>query len=183
MFLGLVAFFLGVVSLQTAEAHLQSDALAKLGRGEVDETAHPQNGPRTKRDEMLDVIKVLHAPEGRNPSRFTTEDFRAVIRVDPEPWVMANESEKGLTAEFPFPGCMPPTALLTVDNEIRNPLLGSGLLILLRLPLTLSGDSCGHRGLPIKPGRVEEPNSQSFYGLLVRRQRKKCEFDATWFAA
>lgn len=126
-------FFLGVVSVQVAEAHAQPDALAKLVGGEVDESAHPTNGFRENRDEMLDVITVLFAPQGMNPSRFTTEDLHAVMKLNPEPWLMANEGEKGLTAEFPFPGCMPPTALLTVGSEIRHPLLGSGLLILLRL--------------------------------------------------
>jgi hypothetical protein len=132
-------FFLSSVSLQAAEAHLQPDALAKLIGGEVDESAHSKNGFREKRDEMLDVIKLFYAPEGNNPSGFTKKDFHAAMKLDPRPWLMANESGKGLTAEFPFPGCMPPTALLTLDNEIRHPLLGSGLFVLLRLPLNLRG--------------------------------------------
>jgi hypothetical protein len=135
----LSVFFLSSVSLQAAEAHLQPYALAKLIGGEVDESAHPKNGFREKRDEMLDVIKLLYAPEGNNPSRFTKEDFHAAMKLNPSPWLMANEDEKGLTAEFPFPGCMPPTALLKVDSETQHPQLGSGLLILLRLPLTLRG--------------------------------------------
>ena len=135
----LSVFFLSSVSLQAAEAHLQPDALAKLVGGEVDESAHPQNGFREKRDEMLDVIELFYAPEGNNPSRFTEIDFHAAMKLDPSPWLMANESEKELTAEFQFPGCMPPTALLTVSSETKHPQLGSGLFMLLRLPLKLRG--------------------------------------------
>jgi hypothetical protein len=165
-------FYLGVVSLQAAEAHLQPDALAKLVGGEVDESAHPQNGLRTRRDEMLDVIEVLYAPEGRNSSRFTTEDFHAVMRLDPEPWVMANEGEKGLTAEFSFPGCMPPTALLTVDNETRHPLLGSGLLILLRLPLTLRETDVDALACQLNLAELKNPTRSHFMGSwYVDRER------------
>lgn len=135
----LSVFFLSSISLQAAEAHLLPDALAKLIGGEVDESAHPTNGFRKQKDEMLDVIELFYAPEGNNPSAFTKKDFHAAMKLDPSPWLMANESEKGLTAEFPFPGCMPPTALLTVDNETKHPQLGSGLFILLRLPLKLRG--------------------------------------------
>ncbi len=157
-------FFLSAISLQAAEAHLQPDALAKLVGGEVDESAHPQNGFREAKDEMLDVIRLLFGPEGRNPSRFTSEDFHAVMRLDPAPWVMANESEKGLTAEFPFAGCMPPTALLTVDNEIRNPLLGSGLLILLRLPLTLSETDVDTVACQLNLAELKSPTRSHFMG-------------------
>jgi hypothetical protein len=51
---------------------------------------------------MLDVIPFLYAPLGKNPSRFTTEDFHAAMKLNPKPWLMANEGEKGLTAEFAF---------------------------------------------------------------------------------
>ena len=139
IFLGLVSSFLAAVSLQAAEAHLQPDALAKLIGGEVDESAHPENGFREKRDEMLDVIPLLYAPTGNNPSRFTKKDFHSAMELNPKPWLMANEGEEWANRRFPFPGCMPPTALLTLDNEIRHPLLGSGLFILLRLPLNLRG--------------------------------------------
>jgi hypothetical protein len=157
-------FFLSVVSLQAAEAHLQPDALAKFIGGEVDESAHPTNGNREQKDEMLDVIPVLYAPWGKNPSRFTTEDFHAALKLNPEPWLMANEGEKGLTAEFPFPGCMPPTALLTVDNEIRHPLLGSGLLILLRLPLTLRGAKVDSLASQLNLAELRNPTRTHFMG-------------------
>jgi len=135
----LSVFFLSSVSLQAAEAHLQPDALAKLIGGEVDESAHPKNGFREKRNEMLDVIELFCAAEGNNPSGFTKKDFHTAMKLNPSPWLMANESHKGLTAEFPFPGCMPPTALLTVDNETKHPQLGSGVFILVRLPLKMPG--------------------------------------------
>jgi hypothetical protein len=160
----LSVFFLSVVSLQAAEAHLQPDALAKLVGGEVDESAHPTNGFREQKDEMLDVIPLLYAPWGKNPSQFTREDFHAAMELDPKPWLMANEGEKGLTAEFRFPGCMPPTALLTVDNEIRHPLFGSGLFILLRLPLTLRGANVDSLASQLNLAELRNPTRTHFMG-------------------
>lgn len=157
-------FFLGVVSVQAAEAHLQPDALAKRVGGEVDESAHPQNGFRAQKDEWLDVITVVFSPQGMNSSRFTTEDFHAVLKLNPEPWLMANEAEKGLTAEFPFPGCIPPTALLTVDNDIRHPLLGSGLLVLLRLPLILHKADADSLACQLNLAELTNPTRSHFMG-------------------
>ena len=168
----LSVFFLNAVSLQAAEAHLQPDALAKLVGGEVDESAHPQNGFRAKRDEMLDVITLLYGPMGRNSSRFTTEDFHEVMRLDPKPWLMANEGEEGLTAEFPFPGCMPPTALLTVANDISHPLLGSGVLILLRLPMTLREADVDSLACQLNMAELRYPTRSHFMGSwCVDRER------------
>jgi hypothetical protein len=160
----LSVFFLSSVSLQAAEAHVQPDALATLIGGDVDESAHPTNGFRKQKDEMLDVIPVLYAPWGNNPSRFTTEDFHAAMELNPKPWVMANEGENGLTAEFPFPGCMPPTALLTLDNEIRHPLLGSGLFILLRLPLNLRGENVDSLASRLNLAELKNTTRSHFMG-------------------
>ena len=160
----LSVLFLSSVSLQAAEAHLQPDTLAKLIGGEVDESAHPTNGFRKQKDEMLDVVPLLYAPWGKNPSRFTTEDFHAAMEPNPKPWLMANEGEHGLTAEFPFPGCMPPTALLTLDNEIRHPLLGSGLFILLRLPLNLRGANVESLASQLNLAELRNPTRTHFMG-------------------
>ncbi len=160
----LSVFFLSSVSLQAAEAHLQPDALAKLIGGDVDESAHPTNGFRKQKDEMLDVVPLLYAPWGKNPSRFTTEDFHAAMEPNPKPWLMANEGEHGLTAEFPFPGCMPPTALLTLDNEIRHPLLGSGLFSLLRLPLNLRGANVDSLASQLNLAEPRNPTRTHFLG-------------------
>ncbi|MGC2149829.1 MAG: hypothetical protein WA613_16570 [Candidatus Acidiferrales bacterium] len=160
----LSVFFLSAVSLQAAEAHLQPDALAKLVGGEVDESAHPTNGFREQKDEMLDVIPLLYAPWGKNPSQFTREDFHTAMELDPKPWLMANEGEKGLTAEFRFPGCIPPTALLTVDNEIGHPLFGSGLFILLRLPLTLRGANVDSLASQLNVAELRNPTRTHFMG-------------------
>jgi hypothetical protein len=157
-------FFLAAVSLQAAEAHVQPDALAKLIGGEVDGSAHPKNGFREKRDEMLDVITLMYAPEGNNPSRFTKADFHTTMKLKPNPWLMATESEEGLTAEFPFPGCMPPTALLEVDNETKHPQLGSGLFILLRLPLKLRGANVDSLASQLNLAELRNPTRTHFMG-------------------
>ena len=86
------------------------------------------------------------------------------MELNPKPWLMANEGENGLTAEFPFPGCMPPTALLTLDNEIRHPLLGSGLFILLRLPLNLRGANVESLASQLNLAELRNPTRTHFMG-------------------
>ncbi len=130
----------------------------------MDESAHPTNGLRKQKDEMLDVVPLLYAPWGKDPSRFTREDFHAAMEVNPKPWLMANEGEDGLTAEFPFPGCMPPSALLTLDNEIRHPVLGSGLFILLRLPLNLRGANVESLASQLNLAELRNPTRTHFMG-------------------
>ena len=63
---------------------------------------------------MLNVIAALFAPQGRGHSSFGKDDFASALAMEPSPWILAMGGYSGMTAEFPFPGCMPPTALLKV---------------------------------------------------------------------
>jgi len=130
--------FFGAIALQAADAHIKADSLAAMLKAQLDETHHPTSGRRQERDDMLNVISGFFVPSGLGASAFTEEDFATALKMAPPPWVMANGGGSGLTAEFPFPGCRPPTALLTVGAEARHPQLGSGALMLLKLPISLS---------------------------------------------
>jgi CheY-like chemotaxis protein len=135
-FYWLSKLFLSTVAIQAAEADRCSPVMARVFGAEVDESAHPRSGPRPHADEMLDIIE-WYAQKGTAAAALSGDVFESAIEwSSSRPWVMANADHNGLTAEFPFPGCMPPTALLRVRNDQRHPILGRGLLILLRLPLT-----------------------------------------------
>jgi len=151
-------------AIQAADARTEPEALAKLIEGEPDYSAHPTNGPRPDMDDMLNIIKEFRAPRGEAASGFTSEDFHQAMELNPEPWVMANASDDGLTAEFPFPGCLPPTALLTASNKAVHPRLGSGLLLRLRLPLDLRGVDVELLASQLNLAELAQPTPSHFMG-------------------
>jgi len=135
------ALFSAAVAIQAADAHIKLDGAASLLRARPDESEHLASGARKEPDDMLNVIETLITPQGRGPSRFGKNDFASALAMKPSPWVLANGGDSGITAEFPFPGCMPPTALLKVSAEERHPQLGSGAFFVLQLPVRLSGEN------------------------------------------
>ena len=77
---------------------------------------------------------------------------------------MANFDEDGLTAEFPFPGCVPPTALLTASNAEKHPRFGSGLLLLPKLPLACQGVDVESLAFKLNAAEVKEWTHCHFMG-------------------
>lgn len=132
--------FAAAVAIQAADAHIKVAELPRLLGGEPDTSAHPTSGWRSQPDDMLNVIASMFAPQGRGPSPFTEADFKAALRLEPRPWVLATGNGAALAAEFPFWGDVPAvaggggTALLTATAKERHPQLGSGALLLLSVP-------------------------------------------------
>ena len=144
----LQSLFVAAVGLQSADAHIKADGLARLLGGELDVSGHPGSGARHEPDDMLNVIASLFAPQGAGASPWTEPDFTAAADMTPRPWVLANGDATGLTAEFPFTGDVPAaiagraeTALLTASSTERHPQLGSGLLLRLQLPINFPKDN------------------------------------------
>ncbi|MFB3777885.1 MAG: hypothetical protein ACE141_09740 [Bryobacteraceae bacterium] len=132
------------VAMQCADAHIKAGLLPQFLGSQVDRSSHPRNGLRPEPDDMLHVIEEMFAPEGRGPSAFGPEDFSEACGAL-APYALAHADESGLTAEFAFSGSAPAvgisngiareTALLEVTSDCRHPQLGSGVLLLLKLPL------------------------------------------------
>ena len=129
--------FSTAAAIQTATANSKANGTAPMLGAKPDESNHPSSGPRDTQDDMLDVVDLIFAPLGRGPSSFVKEDFSSLLQIEPSPWVMANGRDSGISAEFPFPGCIPPTALLQVSDKYKHPQLGSGVRFVLKLPLNL----------------------------------------------
>jgi hypothetical protein len=147
------------VAIQAAEAqaYLQLIASAyernELPCPQLAVSEHPVNGPRSQPDEMLNIIGRFYAPAGRNDSTFTATDFKQVKAMRPSPSLMTNLSDHGLTAELPFSGTVPAavgffqglfgrekpkaldSALFQASNASEHPILGSGCLVRLTLPV------------------------------------------------
>lgn len=137
------------VAIQCADAHRAAGQLAGMLQCKLNVSHHPVNGPRPVPDEMLGVREDVFAARPGKPSPFIEQDFAKVAQ-----WlrnsILAIHSERGLTAEFPFWGDTPVvvqlierrnpirrlTSLLQVDCLSPHPVLGSGLLMLLKLPVT-----------------------------------------------
>lgn len=159
---------LAATGIQAADAHIKL-GLAETLQGEPDSSEHPKSGRRQEPDPVLDIIQTTFAPEGQGSSSFTDDDFSRVLAMEPAPWVLANEGDLGLTAEFPFTGARPAaelafrgednveTALLTVKATERHPQLGSGALVQLSLPLTLPAADAAE--LAARLNRVEAEES------------------------
>jgi len=146
---------LAAVGMQVADAHIKVDTLAGLLGGTPDESIHPISGRRDEMDDILNVIESLVVPRGEGPSPFTEEDLRTAAEIEPSPWALVNHDEAGMTAEIPFYNDRPAilailekdrpvgelgTALLEVLTDERHPQLGSGAMLLLRLPIELQPD-------------------------------------------
>jgi hypothetical protein len=119
-------------TIQGAEAFLMAPHIAPVLKARVDETDHPDSGPRDDPDEMLDIIEELVRPMGQEPSAFAGEEMLSVLEEHQRPpCVLAHGTDEGLSAEFPFRGG---TSLLELLADEENPRVGSGLLAHLTLP-------------------------------------------------
>jgi hypothetical protein len=94
-------------------------------------SAHPQSGPRTEMDDMLNVFKFVNA-QGQSPSRYAGEEMEQLVSMfQRPPCVLATGDKTGLTAEFPYPGY---TSLLRLMTTEKDPRAGNGLFVLLTIP-------------------------------------------------
>jgi len=132
--------FAAAVSLQVADAHIKVDGLAKLLGGEPDVSSHPGSGPRSDMDDMLHVIERLYAPEGRKPTPFTPADFARAAQMKPAPWSKVTSDDGALNAVLNAERYPSGTGLLFATGSQRHPQLGSGLLVLLRIPTSFEKD-------------------------------------------
>jgi hypothetical protein len=136
------------VALQVAEAHHHADAYAELLGATVNESQHPQSGARVEPDDMLNVIADSPARDDASP--YTTRDFEVAANMFVEMGLLASHGKASLAVEVPFTGDEPAaarisrgvtgppqTALIQAYGDVEHPQLGSGLFVVMRLPITL----------------------------------------------
>ncbi len=136
--------------MQNCAAHSRAHSVAEAVGGRVAASDHPRSGERPAMDDILNVPGQLIAPEGAGSSRFAGRLMESLAEPD-SPLSMVSPlftgGTEGLTAEFPYSGTVPAgalvgspepveTALLQVMTDQPHPELGSGVLMLLRLPVT-----------------------------------------------
>lgn len=73
--------FYAAAAIQAVDAETKVSTAAELLRGEPDVSQHPGSGPREPMDDLLNVIEGSVARVGREPSRFTEEDFASAAET------------------------------------------------------------------------------------------------------
>lgn len=141
------------MAIQCADAHMMAPDLAKLLHCGVHKSCHPSNGRRPIPDDMLFIWRDFFAGGLATASFFTDEEFELAAEWARQFWA-AFGAAGGLTAEFPFWGSTSvlvqaalgqrsvrlETALLQASCRETHPVLGRGLLLTLRLPLTVEDE-------------------------------------------
>jgi hypothetical protein len=172
--------FAWAAAIQAAEAHSLAESLAMRLGADIDTSVHPTNGRRETPDEMLSLIQYLANLHSKETRAFTNEDFKTASDISPAPWVMANADEDGFTAEFPFPGCVPPTSLFMAKNKSIHPRLGAGLLLVLRLPIFFPTDEAEALALKLNSAELTDRTRTHFMGgWCVDRQRNRALFQGS----
>jgi hypothetical protein len=146
--------------IQAIEATVMAENLGNVIDVDPDYSSHPKSGMRHEADDMLNFIEHIVAPLGQLPSNFIGDEMVQIKdMLDGPPCVMVSGDENGLTAEFPFPDG---TSLLTIDTSQKNPRLGNGCLILLKLPLNLTETELNKTAMKYN----ELTQTQTFIGNL-----------------
>ena len=114
-------------AIQIYEAHKLGENFSVFGM-ENAVSGHPQNGIRKEQDEMAGLIPSLIQPLGKEPSRWTADEFQEVVDLlgQKSPVLLASAGGPGLSAEFPF-GTF--SSLCRMAGDQPHPFYGNGLLI------------------------------------------------------
>jgi hypothetical protein len=139
-------------AIQTADALIKASFAAEL-MNEIqmvrNSTGHPTNGMRDHYDELTEIIRDFVRPQGEKESPYCEMDFAALKNIDPNPSIMTNADNNGITAEFPVMDYGPSSinaimddytyssgsALFQATNKENHPQLGSGCFIKIILPI------------------------------------------------
>lgn len=159
----LTKVFYTAAAIQAAEATTRAETFAKLLQCTPDWSAHPVNGFRETPDDLMRIHEFLFSQHS-DRSLYKEEDLQEAVEALREYGVTSFGSGSELSAEFVFFGDRtvaelilenpqatykyslgsselkadrygPETALLRVNCDIEHPLVGKGVLLLLRLPV------------------------------------------------
>ena len=119
--------------IQATEARGWASMAAKEEIATIDSSAHPTSGARTVPDDMLQGVQKLVMPAGEMESPWVGSEMEQALEVVQQlPTVLATGGPTGLTAEFPL---FDETSLLQLFPEAQHVALGTGLLVLLQVPV------------------------------------------------
>ena len=138
--------------LQNTAAHSRAHSVAEAVGGKPAASDHPEHGQRSKMDDILNVPAAGVDLSGAGSAFSGVFMKELVAATDAHPLiVLGSGDETSLTAEFSFSNAetavkgaksgeadaSPETSLLQALTTEPHPQLGSGALLLLRLPVSL----------------------------------------------
>jgi hypothetical protein len=131
-------------TLQIAEARIMGPELARTLGAEAAETWHPQNGFRPEPDELAEIVPAFVAPLGREPCKWTEEEFESVVEeyMQQLPSLCATSGGLGFTVEFPYGDF---SSLCRVKGDEPHPRYGNGLLLIQSFPVRNLSEEDGIR--------------------------------------
>ena len=169
---------LGAVGLQVSYAHREAEASSHLFEGsETDRSPHPDQGYRQEKDEIVGLIDQFYIPMGETAPSMDNSTFKHT-EDQLQSMAMATSGDNWLTAEFPFSGNEPVsvrlaqgkrgvvTSLFMANSHERHPLLGRGLMMHMKLPLSYDRED----GLRIA----------SLLNLKEATEWSKCHLTGAW---
>lgn len=157
--MGLLAF---VAAVQLAEAHIMAPDLARSLGGTLPVDRDVDAEPEAEIHPALTFVRDAVAPAGEAASRWIGPELTALSkRLASPPCVLANSDPTRLTAEFPFGEA---TSLLTIRTDERHPRMGSGALMLLRLPWSGRGILPVRLALELNRRELSERSAHHFLG-------------------
>jgi hypothetical protein len=134
-------------------------------------SAHPQSGPRSEMDDMLNIFNRVNA-EGQRPSAYAGQEMEQLVAKFQEmqpPCVMASGEKTGLAAEFPYPG-PPVTSLLQLSTTEKDPRAGNGLFVLLTVPEGTDDAASARHALELNGTELNFPTWTHFLGSWMSQR-------------
>jgi hypothetical protein len=151
--------------MQNTAAHSRAHSVANAVAGKPAQSAHPTNGERPEMDGLLNYVAATLLPSAPKESAFAGELIKSLTNANLPFWTLANGDANGFTGEIPFSGNVPAvalkdrsggpqTALFQVFTNDSHLELGSGALIVLKLPTPVEDDAKGPPGNYSADGRI-----------------------------
>jgi hypothetical protein len=132
----IVHYFSALSIIQPIDSQIRAGACAEMLAGTPDTSCHPSSGVRFTHDDMLNLIDAVYRPRGQEPSQWVSSgEFEQIPLMLSKYGFFSTGGKDGLSAELSFGN---ETALITADGDQPHPQLGNGVLLLLKLPVTLS---------------------------------------------
>jgi hypothetical protein len=130
--------------LQIGEARIMQHEIAKFLNAEAAESGHPQNGMRPDPDELAEGIATLVVPLGREPCKWTQEEFEAAVEqyMQDPPSLGASGGGSSLTVEVPYGDF---SSLCQMSGDAPHPRYGNGLLLVQSFPIRKASEQEGIR--------------------------------------
>jgi hypothetical protein len=123
----------------------------------------PRHGLRPEPDEIAEIIDILIAPRGRQPSRWSPEEFQdAVDRfMNQPPALLGSAGGAGFTVEFPYGN---QSSLCQAVADQPHPRYGNGLFLLQSFPVKVASDTDGVK-LALSMNAIELTERPFGYGF------------------